>query len=1034
LTSALELTIKELCEEILSEQDPQALPAKIIDHVQRAFPVEWSTLWLTEQKGATGDKQLRLVAASNSAGGLMTADDGRPAVYSFGEGLTGDIAEGRTTVNIKEPADFTRFNHARKYDQVMYQRASAGELCRCVLGVPLLLRSKSPHPASEVDEWRVIGVLKLENIKSTPVHLEPFFTDSDSQIVEAYAAVIAVALEKARLRDNSVRIGLGLMEISKNLLERRGDHPDVDSIVKETANVISAEACALWLRRGMHLWPVACSGYPGGKEGAAIYHLQVGESPQADGDAEAMLSPLEQQRRKYQGCGLTVFVANTQTSLNLKTAREVTGHFAWKGANDRPMWNKPNGQACYSLVAIPLIDQETKDLKGVFKIENKKPTIFQLESYFTDEDERLLSTLGNAISLSLITSERFQRLERLERLIGNLRVLEGEDEALFFLLTGLTHGAGLAYNRAMIFLRDRKDPRRLGCSLAIGHVRDEDWSHDMTTNPPEQPLNLDRLVHEFRTRRKDFISSALMEMWGRQHIWIDDTRQVIGIHAARNLDTQKYISGDLGENDCLKGFAHGDFVLIPIRIEGSLQGIIYADNRFTGNRINKFECHVLDLFAGMAGAIITASEVPQKVRQESQQAWRMIAQPAAHRLGTEAKIISDATTATLQYRLEERLNRAGGQAVVPIASDVVRECLQPVAQSVERLRHAALAYREAAAEPEELQDFDLCGLIQEVINTTTNEMNPVRAEANFPKGPVVIKARRQRLKYVFEELILNALKEAKEASEHSQREPRPIRVLFEVRSDGISVRCRVCDDGRGIPATARAKLFKQRAGGRQGGAGLGMVIINRTLKESGGSIVVSDVGKPDTYAGACFVITLPVIAHSAPTSSSRDAHEFRAASDGVQLEPPLGLPVRSDLPVMVVEDTDYLRAMLCDRLRRQGLDVREARNEYEAIGKASVERIGAIIADINLSEGGGQERGGLALAEQLKRLGLKIPIVLISQNPFSTFPSPLSPEYDSTMAQLNVSAVLDRLPNTFDEDLDRVLARVLTTAELEERQ
>jgi len=48
LKSSFEQTIRQLCEDVLSEPTPEALPEKIIDHVQRTFPVQWSTLWLTE--------------------------------------------------------------------------------------------------------------------------------------------------------------------------------------------------------------------------------------------------------------------------------------------------------------------------------------------------------------------------------------------------------------------------------------------------------------------------------------------------------------------------------------------------------------------------------------------------------------------------------------------------------------------------------------------------------------------------------------------------------------------------------------------------------------------------------------------------------------------------------------------------------------------------------------------------------------------------------------------------------------------------
>ena len=67
LSKSFELTIKDLCANVLSEPDPQALPDKIVGHVEQTFPVEWCTLWLTEQKGTRGDKQLRLKGSNGQS-------------------------------------------------------------------------------------------------------------------------------------------------------------------------------------------------------------------------------------------------------------------------------------------------------------------------------------------------------------------------------------------------------------------------------------------------------------------------------------------------------------------------------------------------------------------------------------------------------------------------------------------------------------------------------------------------------------------------------------------------------------------------------------------------------------------------------------------------------------------------------------------------------------------------------------------------------------------------------------------------------
>jgi signal transduction protein with GAF and PtsI domain len=307
LDQTFELTVRQLCEEVLSEPDPRALPDKIINHVQRTFPIEWSTLWLTEQTEASGELRLRLAAASGPAEKLKIVENGRPAVYNFGEGLTGEIAKRRETINITKPKDFQQYPHKYKYDQVMYDRPKAGELCRCVLGVPLLLRTNIPGR----DEPRVIGVLRLENVRQTSTHKEAFFTAKDVEIVEGYAAVIAVALEKARMRADSIRIGQGLLRVSQSLLEGLGAQPDFDNIVRQTANVISAEACALWLRSGYQLRLKAAYGYPGTMLDVPPYDLRLGVDSVSWGFNTAVT---ESEIKRCGRVGLTVFVASAPST------------------------------------------------------------------------------------------------------------------------------------------------------------------------------------------------------------------------------------------------------------------------------------------------------------------------------------------------------------------------------------------------------------------------------------------------------------------------------------------------------------------------------------------------------------------------------------------------------------------------------------------------------------------------------------------------------------------------------------------------
>jgi len=1085
--------------DILSEPTPEALPDKIIDHLQNTFSVQWSTLWLTEQTGIGGQKRLRLAAAGGDATKLLTAQNGEPAVYDFGEGLTGEIAQRMETVNITKFEDFKKHKHARKYDHVMYPQAKAEDKCRCVLGVPLLLGSAREFDPSEKQPWRVIGVLKLENVIESVEHPEAYFTPRDVEIAEGYAAVIAVALEKAQMRADSIRSGAGLLEVSRSLLAGLGEPPNFDEIVKQTANAISAEACALWLRSGLQLRLKAAYGYHGSKgrdlrlmssvnnvsgiptEGrnriivAAVnnvLHFRIfdgngkvvvdtdekkltGQARQIEDlkkQLESLWPPHELtrsendrvitavtsivghtrskqevppyrlemaaeengqttrgtatqfavERAEYKGVGLTVYVAQTGKSLNLTTAEEIRNHFAWKGANDERMWGKPRGNACYSLVALPLIDSETGDLVGVFKIENKKPTLFQFQSYFTREDEQLLTILGNSIGFSLIISERIGRLRRMERLLGSIRVLYDLDEALFFILTGLTHRNGLQYSRAMIFLVDEAVPTKLVCRFALGQIEPAQWQAEMDRMKDEGLLDLDMLLRNFRENKQKFLRNDMMDRWKGLEVDIGDRdSNIIARHAATlELSTSKFLSGSLRESDILYGFAQGDFVLIPIMIEKRLKGIIYADNRFTRNRVNQFECEMLDLFAGMSGAIIQASGVPEKLQKERDEAWKEFSRPAAHRVGTEAGIIEGEAILLIKRELDQAA--VSGERLA-VRGEVIRNALQVIQQAVNRLRLTAKDYQRLSAGAEDPVEFDLCKLIDLTIQSTTSNFKGITVLPQHRDQPMWIRAARGGITYVFEELLINAWKQVEsDEDDKIAGERLETRICIELRREKDSVICTVSDNGPGIPPMLIPTLFQRPQSGRRGGTGLGLYICGQILRQNGGTIELLTEGKPAGYDGACFRITLPL-------EGSRRLERNAPESEPTQR-------------VLVVEDDPVLRRHLAQVLADNGFSSDLVRNENEAVKRVST-TLRAIITDINLSEAGGDIRGGIFLAEQLAHMELRIPTILISYDPWYYLPPENSPKFLKMKEDYCLHAILDRNDPSFNDELVKSLRK-----------
>jgi len=74
------------------------------------------------------------------------------------------------------------------------------------------------------------------------------------------------------------------------------------------------------------------------------------------------------------------------------------------------------------------------------------------------------------------------------------------------------------------------------------------------------------------------------------------------------------------------------------------------------------------------------------------------------------------------------------------------------------------------------------------------------------------------------------------------------------QSDGATI-VRVADDGPGIPAPERARIFDPYVTGKTEGTGLGLALVKQTVEQHSGDIRIEDT----PGGGATFVVTLPAL-------------------------------------------------------------------------------------------------------------------------------------------------------------------------------
>ena len=212
----------------------------------------------------------------------------------------------------------------------------------------------------------------------------------------------------------------------------------------------------------------------------------------------------------------------------------------------------------------------------------------------------------------------------------------------------------------------------------------------------------------------------------------------------------------------------------------------------------------------------------------------LLAAGVAHELGNPLNSL------TIHLQLIERKLKKLRDAKEAAA---LTESIQICQGEVTRLDGIIQNFLEAIRpRPPELADVNIVEVIEDVLRFQEKEFadREIKIEGELPESTPLIMADRNQLKQVF----FNLLKNAMEAMQ-------PGGMLgIRVRADDDSVFVRVADAGVGIKPEDLAKLFSPYHTTKVGGHGLGLMIVQRIMREHGGQVGI------ESKEGVGTVVTL----------------------------------------------------------------------------------------------------------------------------------------------------------------------------------
>jgi two-component system nitrogen regulation sensor histidine kinase NtrY len=236
------------------------------------------------------------------------------------------------------------------------------------------------------------------------------------------------------------------------------------------------------------------------------------------------------------------------------------------------------------------------------------------------------------------------------------------------------------------------------------------------------------------------------------------------------------------------------------------------------------------------GVVLVLDDVTPLIRAQKVAAWREVARRLAH------EIKNPLTPIQLSA---ERLRRHFAGAP-PQAKALVEECSQTIIGEVESLKGLVDEFSQFARMPSpRTVPTDLGQLITDTIALYNGIFTDVRIEQRFAPGVPLVRLDGEQVRRVIINLVDNAIEAMERRGD----------IVVETQLDAANnvVRVIVADDGPGIPAAEREKLFLPYYSTKRRGSGLGLAIVRRIIAEHGGSI---DVGE-NTPRGTRFTIELP---------------------------------------------------------------------------------------------------------------------------------------------------------------------------------
>ncbi len=419
------------------------------------------------------------------------------------------------------------------------------------------------------------------------------------------------------------------------------------------------------------------------------------------------------------------------------------------------------------------------------------------------------------------------------------------DRVLFTILTGVTSGTGLGFNRAMLFLVE--DGILVG-KMAVGPDSFEEaiqiWTAASTSSTDKSFIEIKSaemkagvnlltrvLAARFPVKAASIFTKALN---GRENVYVADSW-----------------NDERVSQEILKLMDVKELIVTPLVVVNKGIGIIVADNKFNNAPIMKENIELLSIFASQAAMSIESYSNLDTVRSEMQKlSERQEAIVESEKLAAVGRI-----AAHMAHEIRNPLVTMGGYArrIMQLpkekskTSKKIDTSAEIILKECERLEKTLSNVMDFSRPAKFIREFNnINEIIRDTVSLLKNlfQEKKVEVDMDLSEDIPLVKSDFNQMKQVMLNLLQNSLDATPVGGS--------IRIRSKSEADVIDII--ISDTGSGISEEDPSIVFEPFFSTKVTGVGLGLAIVKKIIKDHNGSIRAANREE----SGAEFTIRLPV--------------------------------------------------------------------------------------------------------------------------------------------------------------------------------